>query len=228
MANDYFRFKQFVVRQHLCAMKVGTDGTLLGAWANGGSCILDIGTGTGLILLMMAQRFPDADLLGVDIDADACRQASENVADSPFKATVTRANIININGAFDCIVSNPPYFNESLECPDAARTRARHTSLLSYRQLMDSASRLLTPDGEFSLVIPFDCKQRIEAEAALAGFFKNRECAVRTTPSKPPRRFLLAYRKHPVEMVEMTEGILETAPNVRSEWYHELTKDFYL
>jgi tRNA1Val (adenine37-N6)-methyltransferase len=228
MANDFFRFKQFVVRQHLCAMKVGTDGTLLGAWAHGGKRILDIGTGTGLILLMMAQRFPDADLLGIDIDEDACRQAEENVANSPFRATVARANIINIKGEFDCIVSNPPYFNQSLECPDEARTRARHTSSLSYRQLMQSAYKLLTADGEFSLVIPADCKERLEQEATLAGFFKCRECAVKTTPRKMPKRYLLAFRKHPTTSIETTEGIIEVKPNERSEWYQELTNDFYL
>jgi tRNA1Val (adenine37-N6)-methyltransferase len=92
---------------------------------------------------------------------------------------------------------------------------------------MESAWRLLADDGELSVVIPFDCKARLESEAVLKGFFKSRECAVKTTPKKQPRRYLMAFRKHPTNL-ELSEGIIETAPNVRSEWYQELTKDFYL
>ena len=105
---------------------------------------------------------------------------------------------------------------------------ARHASSLSYRQLMENVRRLLSDDGELSLVIPRECKARIEEEAVLAGFFKSRECAVKTTPQKLPRRYLLAFRKHPVDDIETTEGIIENGPNMRSEWYQELTKDFYL
>ena len=92
---------------------------------------------------------------------------------------------------------------------------------------MAAAWRLLADDGELSVVIPFDCKARLEGEAALAGFFKSRECAVKTTPRKQPRRYLMAFRKHPCRL-EQTEGIIETAPNERSDWYQELTKEFYL
>lgn len=230
MSNNYFQFKRFVVRQERCAMKVGTDGTLLGAWARGGQRVLDIGTGTGLIALMMAQRCPDAQVTAVDIDADAVRQARENVAESPFaeRITVVEGDIIShFSPHFDAIVCNPPYFNDSLTCPDEQRTTARHTTTLTYRELMAAVARLLSDDGEFSVVIPFDCKARLEAEAALAGLSKTRECSIRTTPRKAPRRFLLAFRKHPVA-VETTEGVLETEPGQRSDWYHALTNDFYL
>jgi tRNA1Val (adenine37-N6)-methyltransferase len=222
-------------------MKVGTDGTLLGAWARGGQRILDIGTGTGLIALMMAQRFPEAQVVGIDIDAEAVGQACENVAASPFQnIDIIEADARTFNvplgfaawlcqerSTFNVILSNPPYFEDSLECPDNQRTMARHTSSLSYRDLMESAWRLLADDGELSVVIPFDCKARLESEAVLKGFFKSRECAVKTTPKKQPRRYLMAFRKHPTDL-ELSEGIIETAPNVRSEWYQELTKDFYL
>jgi len=249
MSNNYFQFKRFVVRQERCAMKVGTDGTLLGAWARGGQRVLDIGTGTGLIALMMAQRCPEALVTAVDIDAEAVRQARENVAESPFAERITvvegdintllpTSNIGNhishfsplishFPPHFDAIVCNPPYFNDSLTCPDEQRTTARHTTTLTYRELMAAVARLLSDDGEFSVVIPFDCKARLEAEAALAGLSKTRECSVRTTPRKAPRRFLLAFRKHPVA-VETTEGVLETEPGQRSDWYHALTNDFYL
>ena len=243
MSNSYFQFKRFVVRQERCAMKVGTDGTLLGAWARGGQRVLDIGTGTGLIALMMAQRCPEALVTAVDIDADAVRQARENVAESPFAEQITVVegdiNALTIPTDnhishlspliyhFDAIVCNPPYFNDSLTCPDEQRTTARHTTTLTYRELMAAVVRLLSDDGEFSVVIPFDCKARLEAEAALAGLSKTRECSVRTTPRKAPRRFLLAFRKHPVA-VETTEGVLETEPGQRSDWYHALTNEFYL
>ena len=229
MANDYFQFRQFTIRQNRCAMKVGTDGTLLGAWAQGGPTVLDIGTGTGLIALMMAQRFPAARVIAIDIDSDAVGQARENVAASPFgNVKVLETDVQTFEHLpFDAIVCNPPYFEASMECPDAQRTKARHTASLSYRDLMASAWRLLADDGEFSLVIPFDCKVRLESEAALAGFLKSRECAIKTTPRKQPRRFLMAFRKHSCEL-EQSEGVIETAPNERSEWYRQLTKDFYL
>lgn len=246
MANDFFRFQRFTVHQSRCAMKVGTDGTLLGAWASiGKSClveregrddfptptILDIGTGTGLIALMMAQRFPESHVTGIDIDPEAVAQAKENIAASPFRnidiiEADARSFIVH-SAKFNVIVCNPPFFEDSLESPDSQRTMARHTSALSYRDLIASVIRLLADDGEFSVVIPFDCKARLESEAALGGLFKVCECAVKTTPRKPPRRFLLTFRKHPAPL-ELTEGVIETAPGVRSPWYQQLTRDFYL
>ena len=235
MSNDYFQFRQFVVHQRLCAMKVGTDGTLLGAWATSPglsegvrSEVLDIGTGTGLIALLMAQRYPQAQVTGIDIDPLAARQARENVAASPFADRVNiiegdiRQALTNLPApSFNAIVCNPPYFDASLPSPDAQRTLARHTASLSYRELMTCASRLLSDDGELSVVIPFDCKAHLEAEAVLAGLSAVRVCAVRTTPTKPPRRFLMAFRKHPAPTVseELTIG---------SAAYDELTQPFYL
>ena len=235
MANSFFQFRQFTVRQEHCAMKVGTDGTLLGAWARGGQRILDVGTGTGLIALMMAQRFPEASITAIDIDAEAGQQAAENVAASPFadRIQVVQAEVTTFDTPirdiiqYDSIVCNPPYFVDSLTCPDRRRTLARHDRSLSYRQLMTAASRLLADDGELSVVIPFDCRIRLEQEAALAGLSKVRQCAVHTTPGKPPRRYLLAFRKHPAPLEEET-GILEDSPGHRSSWYQQLTKDFYL
>ena len=230
MANDYFQFQTFTVHQGQCAMKVGTDGTLLGAWAKGGETILDIGTGTGLMALMMAQRFPASRVVGIDIDRKAVEQAKENVAASPFagRVSIAEADVKMFDSApFDAVVCNPPYFVDSLECPDGQRTLARHASTLTYEGLMAAAQRLMADNGELSLVIPFDCRQRLEQAAALAGFFKVRECAVKTTPRKQPRRYLLAFRKHLGDL-DLSEGIIEVQPGIRSSWYHELTKDFYL
>ena len=231
MANNYFKFRQFCVWQEHCAMKVGTDGTLLGAWARGGSRILDVGTGTGLIALMMAQRCRQACVVAIDIDDEAVCQASENVARSPFssRVEVCCCNVADFSAEpFDAIVTNPPFFVGSLACPDTRRTAARHAASLPYPVLMESAWKLLADDGELSVIIPFDCKPQLCSAASLQGFFLSRTCAVKTTPRKQPRRFLLAFRKHAVDQVENSSLVLETAPGVRSPEYVELTKHFYL
>jgi tRNA1Val (adenine37-N6)-methyltransferase len=128
MSKNSFQFKQFTVYQERCAMKVGTDGTLLGAWANapeGSSSILDIGTGTGLVALMMAQRFPEATIHGIDIDTEAVAQATENVARSPFasRIMINRCDATKITDmeGYDAIVCNPPYFVDALTCPEKCR-----------------------------------------------------------------------------------------------------------
>ena len=223
MANDYFQFRQFTIRQERCGMKVGTDGTQLGAWAQGGKRILDIGTGTGLIVLMMAQRFPEAEVVGIDIDADAVAQARENVAASPFsrRVDILLKDVKDMEGTFDSIVSNPPYFSSSLHSPDDQRSLARHDDALPCRLLMERCRLLLDDDGELSVVMPIDCKGTLEGEAALAGFFKCREWTVRTSARKAPKRCLLAFRKHP-STLEREELLLG------SEQCHEMTKDFYL
>ena len=237
MSNDYFSFKQFTVHQDRCAMKVGTDGTLLGAWARGGDRILDVGTGTGLIALMLAQRFPQAMVDAIDIDSDACLQAHENVVASPFadRVNVHYCRLQDFTPVipkekwtdnesslhYDAIVVNPPYFEQSLKAPDVQRSMARHTDSLSYRDLMNGVVRLLDTDGEFSVVIPFDCRSSLEMEAVMVGLYPSRACAVKTTPRKPARRYLLAFRKHPGE-IETSELIMN------SDAYHDLVKDFYL
>lgn len=235
MSNDYFQFRQFVVHQQRCAMKVGTDGTLLGAWAAApsGQCrILDIGTGTGLIALMMAQRFPEAEVIGIDIDEDAVTQAVENVLLSPFseRVRIYRQDIVNFTDiiGFDAIVSNPPYFVDSLACPDDQRTIARHAVTLTYEQLMQQVYRLLKDEGRFSVVVPSDCRAKIEAAGCLEGFFTTRVCLIKTTPRKQPKRQLIEFQKHPVSELDISEGIIEVSPNVRSEWYQQLTKEFYI
>lgn len=235
MSNDYFQFRQFVVHQQRCAMKVGTDGTLLGAWAAApsGQCrILDIGTGTGLIALMMAQRYPEAEVTGIDIDEDAVTQAVENVSLSPFseRVRIYRQDIVNFTDiiGFDAIVSNPPYFVDSLACPDDQRTIARHAVSLTYEQLMHQVYRLLKDEGRFSVVVPSDCRAKIEAAACLEGFFTTRVCLIKTTPRKQPKRQLIEFQKHPVSELDISEGVIEVSPNVRSEWYQQLTKEFYI
>jgi tRNA1Val (adenine37-N6)-methyltransferase len=218
-----FQFKQFTIRQELCAMKVGTDGVLLGAWAQGGARILDAGTGTGVIALMMAQRYPEAQVTAIDIDEGAVRQAQQNVEQAPFarQVTVVHEALQEHQGEYDAVVSNPPFFIDSLAAPDEQRNMARHTATLTYRELMQAAYRLLTDEGELSLVVPFDYLRRMQDEAIFQGFFLSRICAVKTTDRKPPKRYLLAFRKHPctLQQEQLTIG---------SEAYRQLTREFYL
>ena len=156
--KNRFDFKQFSICQDQCAMKVGTDGVLLGAWADGGRRILDIGTGTGIIALMMAQRFPDAAIDAIEIDHDACRQAAGNIAATPFadRIRIHECPIQHFQPTmrYDVIVSNPPYFINSMKNPDKKRATARHTDTLSPRDLFMAAEKMLDENGIFSIIIP--------------------------------------------------------------------------
>ena len=238
MAGGNFTFQQFTIHQERCAMKVGTDGVLLGAWAQGGRRILDIGTGTGLIALMMAQRYPEAQVTAIDIDGQACCQARDNVADSPFarRVQVVHSTLQQFAsgedacgaGAYDSIVSNPPYFVDSLKNPDSRRAMARHTDTLPVAQLMSGARTLLAPGGTFSIIVPTDGAGRFVAEASLNGLLLARRCDVCTTPRKAPRRTLLAFANGPHSALDTQRVVLQELDGTRSAWYAGLTEGFYL
>lgn len=230
MAN--FQFKKFKIEQDLCGMKVGTDGVLLGAWASGGKRILDIGTGTGLIALMMAQRYPEARIDGIDIDANACRQAQGNVLGSPFVERVlvhhARLQEFESDGLYDAIVSNPPFFVDSLKNPDKSRSLARHTDSLSFSDLLEGVKRWLSEDGVFSVILPIEALEQFTAEAYFRGFYVIRKCGIKTVPRKPCKRYLLAFSKHRKNDGEEQEKMLMDSDGQRSEWYADITKDFYI
>lgn len=238
-----FVFKQFRIEQDRCAMKVGTDGVLLGAWAEGGRRILDIGTGTGLIALMMAQRFADATVTAIDIDEEACGQARENALTSPFanRVAVVHSSVQSFSVdflenslknnsilRFDSIVSNPPFFEQSLKNPDSRKSIARHADSLPFSELFESVSRLLSNDGVFSVIIPSEKLESFTSNAYLSGFYISRQCLVKTIPKKPAKRCLLTFQKHLPNSVEKSEIFLQNSDETRSESYRNLTKDFYL
>ena len=227
-----FRFKQFEIEQDRCAMKVGTDGVLLGAWAQGGRRILDIGSGTGLISLMMAQRFPEAEVVGIDMDADACGQARENVMASPFRDRVEieccRLQDFGGSGVFDAIVSNPPFFVDSLKNPDSKRMMARHTDSLPFRDLFAGVKRLLSDDGIFSAIVPVEVVEQFVAESCILGFYLIRKCGVKTVVRKQPKRFMLSFAKHRISPYEEHVETMMDSQGNRSEWYRKITEEFYL
>ena len=255
-----FRFKQFEIEQDRCAMKVGTDGVLLGAWAQGGRRILDIGSGTGLISLMMAQRFPEAEVVGIDMDADACGQARENVMASPFRDRVEieccrlqdfggasetaealetaeaseaaeasgTTETLKAAGVFDAIVSNPPFFVDSLKNPDSKRTMARHTDSLPFRDLFAGVKRLLSDDGIFSAIVPVEVVEQFVAESCILGFYLIRKCGVKTVERKQPKRFMLSFAKHRISPYEEHVETMMDSHGNRSEWYRKITEEFYL
>lgn len=216
-------------------MKVGTDGVLLGSWAtvSHASSALDIGTGTGLIALMLAQRNPNLLIDALDIDPDAVAQAQENIADSPFHDRIKvhlqdftlTSNLSTLT--YSLIISNPPFYTEHTSCPDDKRDTARHTSSLPISSLMSGAASLLAPEGHFSLIIPTSLVPEVISEGAQHGLLLSRRTDVVTTPNKQPKRTLLEFSKHQKETHHDILHIRD-AHNNYTEAYKNLTQDFYL
>lgn len=228
-----FRFKQFTICQDRTAMKVGTDGVLLGAWAElrDAQNILDIGTGTGLIALMTAQRCPLAHIEGVEIDLDAAQQARENVLASPWagRIEIHHTSITNFTPGhlFDRIVCNPPFFTNSTKTPDQQRTIARHSDTLPQQLLLESVHRLLQKDGSFSVILPPDESNSFIKLALQFDLHPSHITYVHPTPAKDPKRYLIRF-KHAPQFFTCDHLIIEYFRHQYSEEYVCLTKSFYL
>lgn len=235
MSNPYFTFKKFTVYHDKCAMKVGTDGVLLGAWAKirDAKHALDIGTGTGLIALMLSQR--SEALLSVEaIDVDECAvlQAEENVGRTSFEnihclhsSLQDYARICKTK--YDLIVSNPPYFSASLHSPSGQRTLARHTDSLPMDEFMTISARLLSLSGYLSLIFPHAEKDVLIELAENAGLYVCRITNVYPMPHLLPKRVLLEFSLLKQE-VEVTDLIVEKERHIYTDDFSELVKDFYL
>ena len=232
MPTPYFSFKKFTVYHDKCAMKVGTDGVLLGAWTNVNTSqkILDIGTGSGLVALMLAQRC-EASITAIDIDSEAVEQTKINIEASNWKdrMEVFHTDLCNFSPQyqFDTIVSNPPYFVDSLKCDDIQRNTARHNDTLTSEQLFENVSRMLCHEGEFSLILPFEQTDSAISIAEKYGLYPTRHTRVITRPGLPPKRSLLAFKKHSEEYVSQ-DLVIELERHVYSAEYIALTKEFYL
>lgn len=247
--SEGFRFKQFYVRHDRCAMKVGTDGVLLGAWApiqdfkfrisKFKFTILDVGTGSGLIARMLMQRCEGAEVDAIDIDEAAVEQAKENGVRA-YKARLQdwRLEIGDLSNGqssnrqlYDLVVSNPPYFQNSLKNPDKGREMARHTDTLSYEDLVRHSARLLKQGGRLALILPAEAEAEIRQLAATEDLYLTHATRVYSKEGKKPKRVLMAFRfkisNFKSQIVE-DSLVLENEHGGRSEAYQELTKDFYL
>ncbi len=236
MGNDFFRFKQFTVRQGGAAMKVGVDSVLLGAWASADqpARILDVGTGTGILALMMAQRYPETMVDAVEIDHETCQQVLENVENSPWS---DRTRVIcddfrnyaeHCSLHYDLVISNPPYFTASLKPSDTKRDVARHNDSLPHRHLLSESAKLLTDAGVLAVVLPPAEALVLIDEATARNLFVKRVLHVQSVPSKPAYRMLVEFSKTECLLEERTLCIEQTDRSDYTDEYKQLTKEFYL
>lgn len=239
-----FRFKQFDVLNNISAMKVGTDGVLLGAWAFADMPRdivgrgLDVGTGTGVLALMLAQRFSNLILDAVEISEEAVSEADFNFRESKWgrRLSVTTCDFNDYvkkdyGAGYDLIISNPPFFDNGAESPEDKRRIARHEGTLNFQSLFKGAGKLLNESGRIALVAPFDSRRQIVFDAELAGFSLVRYCEVKTVGRKPPKRFMGEFMKKPkgerLECVCQELTIHDSAGGYTDD-YIQLTRDFYL
>jgi len=227
-----FRFKQFAVLNDRTAMKVGTDGVLLGAWCPvaGARHVLDVGTGCGVIALMIAQRNHEAVITGIDIDHDAVQEATLNFERSPWsdRLTAVEGNFNDMStSGFDVIVSNPPFFTNGVLPAGDARIAARHTQSLTYRQLIEGAARLLSSHGALALISPTDAEGEIIEAATFATLPVRQVTHVIPVDGALPKRTLWLLTPRDIAYHEDTVTIANRDGTFTQE-YIELTGDFYL
>lgn len=234
--NNYFKFKQFTIIQDNAAMRVGTDGVLLGAWSNINEAtnILDIGTGTGLVALMLAQRNAIASILGIDIDHGAWLDSSLNFELSPWNDRLLSQEISlnefvgKCDVKFDFIACNPPFFNNSMKSADPRRETARHTSHLPFNELISCVANILAINGIFSVIIPIEEEDKFCKYASTVNLYPKRILHVRHNCCKPFVRSLIEFRFNAI-IDSKTELTIETeVRHIYSQDFSLLTKDFYM
>lgn len=236
MSNNFFRFKQFTIYQDRCAMKVGTDGVLLGAWTDVSMCnsVLDVGTGTGLLSLMIAQRSNDVIIDAIDIDRGCVLQAQDNVRKSPFYNRISvkelsfQEVVYQKNKRYDLIVSNPPYFQNSLKSPNVSRNYARHTDMLSFYDIISESTSLLTENGMVSLILPYEFKENVLTHAVSENLFVHRITNVHSLPHKPAGRLLVEFGKIEKQTVSENNLVIENSRHKYTNDFDVLTNQFYL
>lgn len=240
MPNDFFRFKQFTVWQQHCAMKVCTDACLFGAWTASaigneklpGQTILDIGAGTGLLSLMLAQQNSKSVLHAVEIDAGAAKQAKENFASSPWHARLQVFNtaIQSFPGAkqYDFVITNPPFFQNDLASPNAQRNIALHSRQLSLETLVIAIQIHLAPDGHFAVLLPYYRATVFDLLAQQAGYYLQQKTSVQQTPAHTPFRGMLLYGKEQQSSIEQSSIIIKDAAGNYTDAFAALLHAYYL
>jgi len=237
MPNTWFRFKQFTIQQEHAAMKVGTDGVLLGAWASvpgSGSRVLDAGTGTGLIALMVAQRTKNVAVDALEIDPSSARQAKENFRNSPWKERIQcfqssfQEYSSQCKSRYDLIICNPPFFSGSAKTPSKERNLARHDDSLSLEDIFRASLPLMKKTTIISLILPVEKEAR--ALDLITGFklYCNRLTRVKPAPGKPAKRVLLEFSYIPGETVEDDLTIETEIRHRYSDKFKNLIDEFYL
>lgn len=235
MAERLFRFKEFEIAQEKCAMKINTDGVLLGAWvaAEGKQRILDIGMGSGVIAMMLAQRSEDSKIVGVEIDQDSYEEAKQNMQGCSWEDRLipVHASIqdftFETDDTFDLIVSNPPFFTGGTLSATQEKTVVRHSVKLPHGELLRSAYSLLDKDGDFAVVLPHIEGLRFIEMAEQCRFYCTKITEVFSFPDRPVERLLLNFRKEEADRVEDKLVIRSTQSEYTAE-YKDLTKNFYL
>jgi len=229
-----FKFKQFSVDDSACAMKVGTDSVLLGSWASldGADTILDIGTGSGLLALMAAQK-SNALITAIDIDEQACQQASVNFNNSPWAGRLSCHNIglenFNTeNNYFDHIITNPPFFINSLKSPEEGRNTARHTDSLPAETLLKVSAAMLAPAGKLSLIFPIQDKMNVISHAIEGDLKLSRYTEIIPKQGKEANRVLMEFSKCQVKEVKSSAIVIRDANGKYTQEYISLTEPFYL
>ncbi|MBW4359202.1 methyltransferase [Flavobacterium sp. NAS39] len=232
-----FQFKQFSVDQNRCAMKIGTDGVLLGAWTpieKNPYSILDIGTGTGIIALMLSQRSHAEQIDALEIDEDAYEQAVDNFENSPwsdrlfcFHAGVDEF-VEEPEDEYDLIVSNPPFYTEDYKSENQQRDLARFADALPFEDLIEAAALLLSENGIFSVIIPYKEEENFIAIAKDYELHPLKITRVKGTPTTEIKRSLLAFSRNESDTILTNDLIIETARHIYTPEYIALTKDFYL
>ncbi|MFT6896206.1 MAG: tRNA1Val (adenine37-N6)-methyltransferase [Paraglaciecola sp.] len=237
MSSKGFQFKQFFIAHHSCAMKVGTDSIMLGSWVNPGNArtVLDIGTGSGLLAIMLAQKTqPDCTIYGLDIDDNAIEQAQQNGQNCPW---TTRLHFIHCPlqtwqspGEFDLVVANPPYFNSPKETQDPSAQRrlvARQTLSLSHQQLIIRVAAILAPHGQFYCVLPVPNALTLIEYAQTHGLFCTRLLIIKAKPDGEAIRYLMAFSQQFSE--RHTEHLaIYTHEQNYSPAYKALCQGYYL
>jgi len=232
-----FQFKQFSVNQDQCAMKIGTDGVLLGAWTpidHNPFSILDIGTGTGIIALMLAQRTSAQQIDALEIDENTYEQAVDNFENSPWSDRLFCFHagldefIEEPEDEYDLIVSNPPFHAEDYKTKNEQRDLARFQDALPFEDLIEAADLLLSENGIFALIIPYKEEQKFIQLAANFELFPIKTTRVKGTPITEIKRSLLAFSRHKMAELAIDELVIETARHHYTPEYIALTKDFYL
>jgi tRNA1Val (adenine37-N6)-methyltransferase len=232
-----FQFKQFTIQQDKTAMKVGTDGVLLGAWVpvnHNPNTILDIGAGTGLIALMLAQRSNAQQIDALEIDEDAYEQATDNFENSSWNNRLFCFHagldefVEEPEDEYDLIVSNPPFYTEDYKSDDISRDLARFEDAMPFGELVEAADLLLSEKGVFAVIIPYKEEERFMALANDFELYPIKITRIKGTPTSETKRSLMAFSRNAINNITVDELVIETARHIYTDEYIALTKDFYL